>query len=206
MGVAQITVVTYPPMNDEIDDDFVDHDQPRSAFEIARRALVLHCVIAASHGVSKDDISQWLKTEGLYDELSPWERKFIEAAENTKRDIIQATWRVEAQVALLWSIKKIDLLDNLGEQCNTRPLVDAMPDLFSSTGAFIESASLRDQEEIEEEYERIYDIHWKVRNAERTGVSTEIKYNSGVVQERHYAMNWITGYCGQAWDEITTDT
>lgn len=95
-------------------------------------------------------------------------------------------------------------MDALTGQCNTTPLVDAMPELFSSTSDFIESAILRSKVEIEEEYERIYDIHWKVRNAKRTGVP--IEYDGGVVQERHYAMNWITGYCGQAWDEITTDT
>jgi hypothetical protein len=31
-------------------------------------------------------------------------------------------------------------------------------------------------------------------------------YNAGVVQERHYALNWLIGYCGQDWDDITTDT
>jgi len=43
-----------------------------------------------------------------------------------------------------------------------------------------------------------------VRNAKRKGIPVEL--DSGVIQERHYAMNRITGYCGQAWDEITTDT
>jgi hypothetical protein len=191
-------------MNNYPEDDFEDHDTPRSAIEIAKRAIALHCVIAASHEVSRTDISEWLKNEKLYDELSPWERRFMEMAENTRRDIIQATWRVEGQVALLWSIQKIDQMDALTSQCNTTPLVDVMPDLFSSTSAFIESAILRSKEEIHEEYERIYDIHWKVRNAKSKGIF--IEYDGGVVQERHYAMNWITGYCGQAWDEITTDT
>jgi hypothetical protein len=27
-----------------------------------------------------------------------------------------------------------------------------------------------------------------------------------IVQERHYAINWITGYGGLPWDEVTTDT
>ena len=31
-------------------------------------------------------------------------------------------------------------------------------------------------------------------------------YDAGVVQERHYALNWLIGYCGQDWDNITTDT
>jgi hypothetical protein len=191
-------------MNDYSEDDFEDHDTPRSVVEIAKRAIALHCAIAASHEVSKADISEWLKSESLYDDLSPWERKFMEAGENSRCDIIQATWRVEGQVALLWSIQKIDQMDELTGQCNTTLLVDAMPDLFSTTSGFIESATLRSKEQIEDEYERIYDIHCKVRGAKNKGIPTE--YDSGVVQERHYAMNWITGYCGQAWDEITTDT
>jgi hypothetical protein len=31
-------------------------------------------------------------------------------------------------------------------------------------------------------------------------------YNAGVVQERHYGLNWLIGYRGQKWDDITTDT
>ena len=177
-------------------------DTPRSAEEVARRAIALHCVVAVSHGVSKTDILKWLSDEKLYEELSPWERQFIEARENRRRDIIQATWRVEGQVALLWAIRKTEQMDEMTAQCKTAPLVDAIPVLFSSTADFIGSAMLRNTQEIEEEYERIYDIHSRLRNNdERTAA-----FDAGVVQERHYAMNWITGYCGQAWDEITTDT
>lgn len=145
-------------------------------------------------------------SEHLYEQLSPWERKFMETGESSARDITQATWRVEAQVALLWAIGKIDKMDDLTDKCNTRPLVDAIPELFSSTTSFIETATLRSEEEIEQEYERVYDIHCEFRSAKRKGVATTIKYEGGVVQERHYAMNWITGYCGQDWDEISTDT
>jgi hypothetical protein len=28
----------------------------------------------------------------------------------------------------------------------------------------------------------------------------------GVLYERHYALNWLIGYCDQEWDEVTTDT
>lgn len=76
--------------------------------------------------------------------------------------------------------------------------------LFAATADFIESATLRQEAEIEAQYEFIYDTHCEVRTAQNTGAPTKV--NARVVQERHYAMNWITGYCGQAWDEITTDT
>jgi hypothetical protein len=31
-------------------------------------------------------------------------------------------------------------------------------------------------------------------------------YNSGAFQERHYALNWLIGYGGLDWDDISTDT
>jgi hypothetical protein len=27
-----------------------------------------------------------------------------------------------------------------------------------------------------------------------------------IVQERHHAINWVIGYDGAPWDEVTTDT
>jgi len=30
--------------------------------------------------------------------------------------------------------------------------------------------------------------------------------DAGIVIERHAALNWLIGYMGQSWDEITTDT
>lgn len=184
--------------------NLIDEDVPRNAIEIAKRILALYGVLEVAHGTPKLKIINWLKTQNLYDELCPWEKKFIETDERSQRDKNQAMWRVEALVVLLWAIKKIDHLEEPTSQCNPSVVIDALPTLDSSTSEFIASAILRSAEEIERENERIYDIHWKVRNVQIKG--TPIKYEGGVVQERHYAMNWITGYCGQEWDDITTDT
>jgi hypothetical protein len=27
-----------------------------------------------------------------------------------------------------------------------------------------------------------------------------------IIQERHHAINWVIGYEGLSWDEVTTDT
>jgi hypothetical protein len=29
---------------------------------------------------------------------------------------------------------------------------------------------------------------------------------AGAIFERHWGFNWLTGYCGQEWDQISTDT
>jgi hypothetical protein len=69
---------------------------------------------------------------------------------------------------------------------------------------------------------RTYQIHWRVRDARLRRQPTppgklprmpvedceppvEV-YDAGVVQERHHALNSLIGYCGQDWDDITTDT
>ena len=189
-----------------IEDEFTDHDVPRSAEEIARRAIALHCVIAASHGVSREDLSKWLKQEELWDALSPIEEKFLRSASPTTNEVRNATWRVEAQVALLWAISKIESMSGLSEQCDTGPLVDAIPDLFSETEDFIRSAVLRDREAVHEEYERVYNAHWKARDAVRRGVPIPDSVDLEIVQERHYGFNWLIGYEGLDWDQITTDT
>ncbi|MEY2943079.1 MAG: hypothetical protein RLY97_1093, partial [Pseudomonadota bacterium] len=36
--------------------------------------------------------------------------------------------------------------------------------------------------------------------------SPEERVSLGIIQERHHAINWIIGYDGLDWDEVTTDT
>jgi hypothetical protein len=92
-----------------IDDDG-NLDTPRTAQEIARRAIALHCTIAAAHGVSKGNLVDWLKDERLWNELTPRELTFFKQDRNPKREIIWMTWLVEAQAAVLWSIGKLNAL------------------------------------------------------------------------------------------------
>ena len=97
-----------------------------------------------------------------------------------------------------------------------------LPPVFDSVGEFISSARLRSDTDIHEANEEIYQIHWRVRDFQRRDEPTlpgqlarmpiedcdppAESYGSGVVQERHHALNWLIGYCGQDWDDITTDT
>ena len=190
----------------DITDDYANRDTPRTALEIAHRAIINHCVIARGHGVSKDDLCEWLEDEKLWDFASPKEQKLLRAAKPSKKDLTAAAWRTEAQVALLWAISKIDDLGSLSHLCATGPLVQAMPELFSSTAPFIKKAKLRNQSVIQAEYDKVYEAHEETRDAVKRGVAIPNAVDRWVIQERHYAFNWITGYCGQGWDEISTDT
>lgn len=187
-------------------DELDSPDTPRTAKEIARRAIALHCVIAAAHGVSKDDIREWLEEEDLWNDLTPRELRFFAEEENTRDEIIWMTWMVEAQVALLWAIGKLNSLPPVTDKCDTGPVVAAMPGLFDPTAPFIESAVLRNRDEIENAEGRIYDIHVDVVQANRKGELIPEGYDESVVFFRHYGLCWVSGYCGQDWDDVTPDT
>ncbi len=180
-------------------------DTPRTALEIARRVIVLHCVIAAAHGVSKQDMQEWLLEEHLWAELTPWELQFMTQSEPSEKAVIRMTWFVEAQAVLLWSIGKLDDLPPPTQKCDTGLVIAAMPDLFEPTAPFIDSALLRPAEAIEREELISYDIRGHIHQAIRKGQAIPEGYDMDAVFFRHYGFNWVLGYCGQSWDEVTPD-
>jgi hypothetical protein len=205
-------------------EDFHDEiaDQIRSASSVARRCVVLYGVLAAGHGVLRDQIAAWLRSEGLWDVVSPDESAFLLSESPTHQQQVNATWRAEALFPLLWSLGLIPDLPSPQQLCDVPLIQRVLPPLFEPVGEFIASARLRSDSEVYAASEEIYQIHWRVRDARLRGQPTSPgslarmpredsdppveSYIAGVVQERHHALNWLIGYCGQDWDEITTDT
>src|SRR5258708_4762740 len=89
-------------MPEDSQDEYVD--QIRSADEVARRCILLYAVVAAGHGEPHDPLVQWLRREGLWEEVSPEESEFLLSASPTQKQRIDATWRAEALYPLLWSL------------------------------------------------------------------------------------------------------
>ena len=189
--------------DDEIDDEV--GDIKRTAKEIAKRALALAAVISCAYGDSKSDVIDWLKKEKLWKETSPLEREFLQS-ETTDKTKYEFTWKIEALVPLLWVINKLDDMPAINKQCDTEPLKKAVIWSPNPTQEYILSSVFRDEDEISEEYEKIYEAHWTVRDAQLNNKSVPKKYDAEVVYERHYGFNWAIGYMGQPCDEISTDT
>ncbi len=190
----------------EPDDNNDIEDTPRTAKEIARRALIISSVVACAHGDPKDKNIEWLKSEGLWDDVSPAERKFLLSSSSNKKESNSLSWKLEALVPLMWAIKKIDTMSSLTHQCDTNMLKKAIIWPPASTKDFISSSKLRNDDEIMEEYEKVYQAHWEIRDAKLHDKAIPHDHDPGVVYERHYGFNWLTGYMGQSWDDISTDT
>ncbi len=67
-------------------------------------------------------------------------------------------------------------------------------------------AKLRTATTILDEADLIYRIHWAVVDARLRRSPFPMAVEAGVVYERHYALNWLIGYQGQEWDDVSTDT
>jgi hypothetical protein len=82
-----------------------------------------------------------------------------------------------------------------------------IPPFGSNTSKFIKSIELRKKKEIVDLSDFLYRAHWATRQDGMDGPVKIGKLNPDVVQEWHYAINWLTRYSNyEDWDEITTDT
>ena len=185
--------------------DFEQPDEIRSALEIARRALTLFGVVAVALGADRGEIISWLKENGLFEELSPREARFVDDPTPSKQQVVDASWYSERLVVLLWALDLVSM-PLADEQCDTGLFQKILPP-YAEIGEsdFIKSAKLRNEEELIDMADRILDQHWEARDAkihdrEPRGVDL------GIIQERHHAISWVIGYDGLPWDSVTTDT
>jgi hypothetical protein len=194
----------------------------RSADEVARRCLALYAVIAAGHNESRSELIDWTRRENLWKTVSPKEASFLQAVAPTQQQLANATWRAEALAPLLWALGLVPKLPPPTDLCDVQGLRRVLPPLLGSVVEWLSAARLCPDSEIHDANETIYQIHWRVRDARLRNDPTPpgklprmpiadceppaASYNAGVVQERHYALNWLIGYRGQDWDHISTDT
>src|SRR5437667_307140 len=103
-------------MPEDSHDEYVE--QIRSENEVARRCIVLYAVLAAGHDQPRGEIVAWLRREGLWDAVSPAESGFLLPESTTQQQRINATWRAEALVPLLWSLGLITEMPSPQQLCD----------------------------------------------------------------------------------------
>jgi len=181
-----------------------DEARIRDAKDAARRAAILYSVTVVGQGGNRDTMLEFLKAEGLWEYVTPNERILFESDNPPRQAMIDASWRAEALWVLLWALGKVDKLDLPREQCNADRVHEVMPKK-GEVADFVNSAVLRPTSEILDETDKIYRIHWAVRDAQLNNKPIPADLNPSVVVERHYTLNWLTWYADE-WDDVTTDT
>jgi hypothetical protein len=93
------------------------------------------------------------------------------------------------------------------QETDNGQIVSKYPNFEEPPWAFIQKLQMRNKSEVLDASDLIYRLHWATRNAELTGKpSSKAGLHSGVVQEWHHSINWVTSYEGLDWDDVTTDT
>ena len=177
----------------------------RSAREVAVRALIVRAVAACAAGESKSNAVAWLKKERLWSRSTPLEKRFLLERASAERRIA-FSWKLEALTPLIWATQRIEAMPSLSERSDARLLEHAVVRPPHSTREYLSSSSLRTKKELLEEYEKVYEAHWQVRDARLRKKPAPKRIDPDVVYERHYGFNWVMGYMAQEWDDITTDT
>ncbi len=175
----------------------------RSAQEVARRCLVLVGVVEWGHYGPRAKIVRWIREQGLWESVTPEERRCFLSRSPSKQSRVDATWRVEALVPLLWALRVIRTLPDGKEQ--SLP-VETETLLYADTKAFLKKAKLRSPKAIRQAQDLVLRTHWTLRDAEIKGIQFQGAPHEGIILEQHHALNWLTREDDRDWDDVSTDT
>lgn len=176
----------------------------RDKEEVALRAITLLIVAAKAEGVEQDIIESLIHKYQVKDVLTNNERAFISDLAPSDFDKTQFIWRYEAAWVLLWSLGYVEKLSEPNSICDVPKAVSILRE--RTRQEFIDDSQLRSISTLLDENDLIYRYHWAVVSARVSGLDIPKDIDSSVVLERHYALNWLTGYLRQEWDDVSTDT
>jgi hypothetical protein len=176
----------------------------RTKEEIAHRAIAVCITAVKGEGLDQASVDRLVKKFGAEKFFSPKEAAFVKDPKPSEQERIQFSWRYECLWVLLWSLGYVEQLDRPAGVCDVPKAVTFLRD--RDTAQFIKDAKLRPLSEILDQADLIYRYHWAVVEARVKKREAPGKLDGGVAQERHYVLNWLIGYMGQDWDEISTDT
>ncbi len=179
--------------------------KPRSARDIANRALVLHAFVNASFGAPLSVLKAWLEKNNLANELSPLERKLIYFSEFLNEEQInQFRWNIE----FLWVAAWCGQFFN--EFSPTQPVSEELAGFFPSikddeaAESFYSKFKLRQPEDLYKSLDHLYRAHWFTKNCQLTGTSSG-NFNGGVVQCRRMFIEWVLNHESE-WDHMELNT
>lgn len=195
------------PVYQNKDSLYVDSDEHvtlRSVNKIAERTLALCFLGLKSEGLEQQHLNGFAEKYDLHYAFTPEELKYVCSSNPEQQQHVNANWRYESMHVLLWALGYIDQLVYPDQMCNVG---DDVAFIFDKTKEeFIDNAMPRSKKEILDEADLILRLNWACVNARIKNEPAPGNLDGSVVYERHYALNWLTGYMNQEWDSVSTDT
>lgn len=178
----------------------VEELSPQDARSVAIRSVVLSYVIGIGFGADSRRLKASLEQFGLLDRASVQERDLLCRSEFTQQQKVNATWLTECVQSLAWCLGLVEL--DPFRRCDD-DLASHFPQPFTDPSRFISEATLRPMDEIYQQTDLHYRLHWAARNARLMGHRSRV--DEGLISERRKALEWVIDVEAD-WDEIPLDT
>ena len=180
----------------------------RSPQDVAVRALALLTVAVRAEALAhKNPMSREERRERLpasIVKLTPKETAFFDHDAPAQIDVVQFAWRYECLAVLAWALGLVADLPFPEGICDVAKTVQVM--LATSPATLVKRARLRDPGQILDALDLHYRLHWYVTEIRLGRKEALPGLESGVIKERHYALNWLVGFEGAEWDDVETTT
>lgn len=171
--------------------------------DIIDRAYALLVIAVKGEGVEQEHLAKAVDDKRI-SHFSPKENYIYQAQELNDRERAYAVWRYESLYTILWTLGLMNELKYPSEICDVKGVVG---EIFQPTREeFENSVKLRSKTEVLDELDKIYRMNWACVDARIKGQAVSGNINPSVVYERHYALNWLTNYQNQDWDDVQTNT
>ncbi len=175
----------------------------RSKEEVLDRLYALLVIAVKGEGVDQATINKFILDKNIK-HFSPKENSLITQFKLSDTDKAYATWRYESYTALLWAAGLLEHLPFPSEICDVKNVVTILRN--PSRSEMESTIELRSKAEILDQLDLHYRMNWACVDARIKGEQVTGNLNPSVVYERHYLLNWLTGYLGSDWDDVMTNT
>ena len=183
--------------------------------EIAMRAIcIFACAVCAERtlieqGNRKIGLDEfWMLDEKYhcYEHLSKQEQAYIDSVDDPEQmTSIQFTWEYECCAVLLWALGLMEIDDSFTCLCDVKEIASIIR-RYVSMDELLKDVKRRSDEEILAYHTRVLYYHWACVEAEIQELDMP-GIESGVVQEHHYALNWLCNANDtRNWDCIACNT
>jgi len=181
--------------------------------EIAKRAVALLIVIQYACDVaqsldtheSKNFFIGMLQKYGVEDDLTEYESRFLQDDELEAQDAVNLTWQYEAYWTLIWALGLVDTLEFPDQVIDCDHAIQIVSNC-ESFEQFYQTTTMRSRQEILDEADKIYRLHWACVNSRIKGEEAPVGMKESIVMERRRGLFWMIGHRDEQWDEISMDT
>ena len=174
-----------------------------SSLDVRRRCLILASVCGRAYGAPYDLVVHWIENHGLREICTEAEVELINAKKPSEAQKAPFRPQPEALWEFAWVLKMIPAVDHF-KPCSDK-LVHMFPKPGEDPSAFLAATEIQDAESLYREADRLYRVHWAVRDAALNGRKPPNGQSEYVTLYRLQAINWIT-QSDVLWDEVDVST